>query len=675
MSLGYRREIDGLRAIAVLSVVLYHAGFPLISGGYVGVDVFFVISGYLITGIIVSDLLDGSFSLLGFYEKRARRILPALIFVLLVVSVFAWVVLTPAALKDYGDSVSATMLFGANVYFWQTLGYFTTAADFRLLLHTWSLAVEEQFYVLWPFILMLCVRLDRRTLLPATLVILTVSLLLCVLFTEGYRRESFYLAPFRAWELLAGASVYFITSRWQARGFVRALGSHLGLALVLGAIFFFDASTVFPGYAAVAPVLGSALLILCRPEGALGRFLCSRFMVFFGLISYSLYLWHWPILASMRVINGAVDLPPLVAAAAVTLSVLLAWLSWRFVESPFRDRRRLTSRRIWQLSAGAITVVLTAGVSLSVNNGVPGRLNAAQKAYAGVGREQANPFIACSNRFPSEQGLCGLGRQAVAPEVLLWGDSHAASIAPALAQVLESRGMGGVLASHDACAPLLGVIRVSGGQKGCPRFNRDVAAYSATQPGIQTVILAGRWPLNATGERAPGEPGNAVVLALQGQGGGADSTGSAPGNAAVMRSGLTRTITALLDQGKRVIILGGVPEIGWNVPSALFASSRLRIAPPAAPTRDTAERRHALSSSVGRQLAAELEVEWLPLLPVFCRPDCVIAVDGMPAYVDDDHLSAVGSLALMQEPLARLMQARSRMGVQVSAKGVGSAQR
>ena len=354
----YRPEIDGLRAIAVAAVILFHAGFALFSGGFVGVDVFFVISGFLITSIIVEELKTGRFSVLRFYERRARRILPALFMVMAACIPFAYRLLSPDDLKDFAQSLAAICLFASNVLFWGESGYFDTQAELKPLLHTWSLAVEEQFYVVFPLLLMAAWRLGRGVLLSLIGAIAVVSLFLSVDEVRNFPSAAFYLLPSRAWQLLVGALASFVADRWQAAD-VRQSAVRLaheavgwgGMAMIVLALFLFDERTPFPGLNAALPTLGTALVLLgASDRTSVGRMLAWRPLVGLGLISYSAYLWHQPLFAFTKHALLA-ELPTGLAIVLCAATIVLACLSWRYIEQPFRDRSLISRGAVFALSA------------------------------------------------------------------------------------------------------------------------------------------------------------------------------------------------------------------------------------------------------------------------------------------------------------------------------------
>jgi peptidoglycan/LPS O-acetylase OafA/YrhL len=351
--LNYRREIDGLRALAVIPVILFHAGFEWFSGGYIGVDVFFVISGYLITSIIIIEKEAKTFTFTHFYERRARRILPALFFVLFICLPFAWFWLLPNELEEFGEGLVAVTLFASNILFWLKTDYFATDAEFIPLLHTWSLAVEEQFYIFFPLLLTALWALGKRWLIAIIIFIALVSLA----FSEGLWRyaaeANFYLLISRAWELMIGTLIAFYlyqNPQQPQHDKLAQIASTLGLLLILYAIFFFDKTIPFPSLYALVPTVGTAFIILfATPYTLVGKLLSLPPFVGIGLISYSAYLWHQPIFSFVRIHHLDPPSPFLLASLSV-LSLTLAYLSWRFIEQPFRNKQRFNQRKIFLLA-------------------------------------------------------------------------------------------------------------------------------------------------------------------------------------------------------------------------------------------------------------------------------------------------------------------------------------
>lgn len=369
--MDYRKEIDGLRALAVVPVILFHAGFEVFSGGFIGVDVFFVISGYLITSIILKDLERGSFSILDFYERRARRILPALFWMLLVCLPMAWLWLLPGDAKEFSQSLLATSLFASNLFFWQQSGYFHTAAELKPLLHTWSLAVEEQYYVILPLFMLSFWRYGKRWIVSVLAIIAAISMVLAEAGSRTHPDAAFYLVPTRGWELLMGALAAFCLSQRERHPMspgIKEGAGWLGIAMIVTAILIYNKTTRFPGIYALLPTVGTLLIILfATQQTRSGRFLGNKAFVGIGLCSYSAYLWHQPLFVFARHAE-AVEPSKLVFSGLALLSMLLGWASWRFIETPFRNRERLTRRSLGIFSfTGLIIFACIGGTGSALN--------------------------------------------------------------------------------------------------------------------------------------------------------------------------------------------------------------------------------------------------------------------------------------------------------------------
>lgn len=358
----YRTEIDGLRAVAVLPVIAYHAGFAGFSGGFVGVDLFFVISGYLITSILLDELENQQFTLLGFYERRLRRILPALFLVLGCTAAVAGWLLLPHEQAAFGRSLMAVVVFASNILFWKESDYFATESEYIPLLHTWSLAVEEQYYVIFPLLLAFLWMFGRR---PIYLV-LGLLTLIGIGTCEGLWRvdagANFYLLPSRFWELLLGVlAALYLKYHSQPQGWIALVMATLGITLVIGSIYFLNTSLPFPSSYALYPTLGAVLIIIfASPQNVIGQLLSLKPLVFVGLISYSAYLWHQPLLVFARMQPYIEPNLGLMAGMAVS-SLLLAGFSWRYVERPFRNRQRFTRAPIFIFAAVGSLLFLSLG--------------------------------------------------------------------------------------------------------------------------------------------------------------------------------------------------------------------------------------------------------------------------------------------------------------------------
>lgn len=629
----YRPEIDGLRALAVLPVLLFHSGMPGFSGGFVGVDVFFVISGYLITRIIYAELRSSSFSIVHFYERRARRILPALMVVLLAATAIEMLLISPTDMIQYAKALGATVLFGSNLWFrQQAAGYFEPDVEMHPLLHTWSLAVEEQFYIVFPLLLMVCVRYSGRRVTPAVALVTLASLAWAVWAVRTSPNAAFYLAPSRAWELGIGA-LLALGAAPQLRGrAVREVLGWGGIALIVAPVLLYDGTTPFPGFAALPPCLGAALILWLAEGSSAGRILAWRPLVFVGLISYSLYLWHWPVIVLLKGIFAVDRLPIALALVAIAASLVLAVLSWRFVETPFRSPARVSRRTIFLAAAASGGAMLALSAGLWVSRGLPQRLDATSRAIAEARYDRNPRRDECMEQRPGH--FCRIGKEGAAPDFLFWGDSHADSLQPGVELAAQQAGTAGYIAARRSCAPLIGIVQ---DEPGCTDSTQGTVDWLAEHPEIRTVILIARWPYWRSGSYYRDEPGPPHAIRA------ATATQAEMDRTALFDSAVRATIEALTRMGRRVVVLGDTPEIGWDVPTRLFAAHRFGTAAPAPPTATDAEARQASAAQSFRATG----VRYLSLLPAFCAGTCRVMDGNAPLYVDDDHLSAAGARAVI----------------------------
>jgi peptidoglycan/LPS O-acetylase OafA/YrhL len=490
---SYRPDIDGLRALSVIIVVLFHAGLGM-TGGFVGVDVFFVISGYLITSLILKQQAAGRFDLVEFFARRVRRIIPAVCVMTLATLVLGSFWLSPDAWVDLARSAVAQTAMVANVWHWRTINYFSTEAELKPFLHMWSLAVEEQFYLLYPFLLIMLGKCSRRTLFFVLSAFAAMSLVLAEYFLPTRASAVYYLLPFRAWELLLGGIVSLLPRRRPTPSTEAEVA--VGLAMILIPAFLYDTQTRFPGLGALPPCLGAALVIYGGQAGntMVGRFLSSRPMVGIGLLSYSIYLWHWPLLALARNLIG-IRLPWPFAAGLILLGLGAAALSWRWVEEPVRRGSSFNSRRfsakLFVATSGLILMVASAIIA---SQGVPGRFTPRTLGYFAARtdrpfRHQVSVDAAERGDFPSF-GISE-GRDCV----MVWGDSHAMMIVPGVDAACRNFGISGIQATYSATPPLLGFIfhgsRYGLGAEG-PRFNRAVVKTILERP-VRLVVIAAHW--------------------------------------------------------------------------------------------------------------------------------------------------------------------------------------
>lgn len=422
----YRPEIDGLRSVAVLPVVLSHAGFSAFSGGFVGVDVFFVISGFLITRILLDEMQGNRFSIVKFYERRARRILPALLFVICACIPFAWYLMMPDFLQNFAQSVVATLLFANNILLALTTGYWDLESSFKPLLHTWSLGVEEQYYIIFPLLLLFTWKYARAHIGLVLSLLIVGSLIFAEAGWRNFPAQNFYLPFGRAWELLAGSLAAFVMPRLPDRTRYDGLLSGAGLLAILFAIFCFSETTPSPSLYMAVPVVGSlAIILYCRPQTVAHRILSAGPLVFIGLISYSLYLWHQPVFAFARVAS-LVPVPSGHMGILTALCILLSWLTWKYVEQPFRDRKKISIKSFTAGTAALSALLVAGGLYLHVKEGLP------ERTFPNIS-EQGDVYISYNERINA------YARDDFAPgardRILVIGDSYGRDVANVLLEI------------------------------------------------------------------------------------------------------------------------------------------------------------------------------------------------------------------------------------------------
>ena len=497
----YRPDIDGLRAIAVGSVLAYHAFPSLLPGGFIGVDIFFVISGFLITTILLQSLAAGDFSYRDFYARRIRRIFPALVLVLLATLAFGWYVLLPGEFSQLGKQTTGGAAFFANLVFLGEAGYFDATAETKPLLHLWSLGIEEQFYIFWPLLLGLAWR-KRWPILRVTLAVATVSFLVNVLTVQPHRAAAFYSPLSRAWELMAGGLLAVMqlqaaaaAGQGQAGGRVwkKHLQSIVGIALIVLGLFMTRSTKAFPGWWALLPVLGAASCIAAGPGGVLNKYLLSnRVMVWIGLISYPLYLWHWPLLSYARIVTGGE--PPLqLRVVLVVASIVLAWATYRFLE---RFVKLHLSLAMLRGLAGAGAALALTGVIVFLGTPTPRHDSPALQAVADATRED-NYYDGFEEAALGDQFVyrAGSGKR----NVLLIGDSHVEQYAPRALELVRTqpdKARTIYFATKGSCPPVPGLF--SGLDTGCDE-RRTAVLELALKPEIDSVVLGACWSCYFTG--------------------------------------------------------------------------------------------------------------------------------------------------------------------------------
>jgi peptidoglycan/LPS O-acetylase OafA/YrhL len=644
----YQPAIDGLRAVAVILVLLFHAKAPLFSGGYVGVDVFFVISGYLIATLIQNEHAAGRFTLIGFYERRIRRIFPALFLVLLTTTAIATIVMLPPDLARFGSSVVASALFVANFYFWaQRLNYLQDRPDFEPLLHTWSLAIEEQFYLLFPIFMLVARRVFKRLDL-AFLAVALFSLALSVFLSTTHPRAAFYASPSRAWELLLGAWLAVTSVRdLVPRRAIPAL-QWAGLILIAVAAVGYDTRTPFPGFAALVPCIGAALLIAwCDLKTRVIGALSQPFLVWVGLISYPLYLWHWALLVLARIELLREPAAHEIALVYLAAAVLAAG-TWQYIEKPVRARTGPVPVNFLFVSATAVTCLVVAiGVGLrttQVSRAPPlavARILAAAKDFS--------PSRAgCHNwdrKNPAQFSDCVMGnRDRPEFDFALWGDSHAGAVAGAVDAVGQELGQKGLQLTADNCPPLLRTqVFVNGALSDCEARN-ETALTLLRQHHVRRVLLVGAWV------QYLGNYDQAIRPS--------DEPSAAINNTAAFLVTLRQTVSLLRAAGIDVVLVGPAPEIGWHVPSVLAARKWRGQALPDGPSLgDFLENQRKVLPAL-----KQLEADGLPVMyphERLCRPTCIVHLVGQILYSDNEHLTTPGADLLRPMFARQLSRART----------------
>ena len=627
----YRREVDGLRAVAVVSVILGHGGFTFVPGGFVGVDIFFVISGFLITTIILSDLQKNKFSILEFYERRARRILPALAVVMLACLPAAFLIMTPSHLADFGNSFAATSLFASNIYFWRSTDYFAMAAEFQPLLHTWSLAIEEQFYVGFPLLMLLLFRFGRRLLLTCVCVFLILSLVLAEWGSRNYASANYYLLPTRMWELLAGSICAFLLEKSamdRVGSKARSALTTVGAVLIVLSVAWIDENTPFPSVYALMPVMGAVLIILfCNPTQAVGAVLSHPFMVGAGLLSYSAYLWHQPMFAFARLSSFGDPAQWVMLMLSVSIWPL-AYLTWRFVEQPFRVRgghQALLSSRTLLLNLSVVLLLAFSfiGAWISISNGFPSRLSVAEQellAWRDYDRRLAFRADQCFLTNDAPEAFDESCDRA-SDEIVLWGDSHAGALYRGVEHSAVALGETVTQWTSSACPPIRG-IKISN-RPHCDEINDFVFEKVADrQPRL--LAIHSNWS---------GHFHNPARIAQ-----------------------FRQTLVALKDVAPetRIVLLGSIPQWSPSLPEQMLRQSAPLIVGQRLATDLT--RVHE-ADDVLEGLASDLGLDFISVVDGVCEGEfctsVVPGVDGLasPLLFDDDHLTWSGAVHVSEAVL------------------------
>lgn len=636
----YRPDIDGLRALAVLPVIIFHAGADWLPGGFVGVDIFFVISGFLISSIILREIRQDKFSFLNFYERRLRRIIPALLAMILVVVIVFQIIALPEQSITTSESGLAALLSMSNFYFWQQAGYFSPTAEFIPLLHTWSLSLEEQFYLLFPVFVLFLWRFNipiNSTLVFAIVIAFFISLWL----SENKPSVAYYLLPARVWELGFGVVLASgVVPKFRGK-LINQVVPAFGIGVIFFSFFYINSTMIFPGWVALLPCIGAAMVIHGDGKSWVSRrVLSSKPMIMIGLLSYSLYLWHWPVMSAIRIKTASIHLDLWHAIFSIVVTFFLAWLSWKYIEKPFRNRNLLPVKNMLNI-LGAASVVLFTIAAISVfNSGFPSRVGEPARIALSASKD-VDPYRSYCQNLENHDG-CKFGDIDAPVTYAIIGDSHAAAIRPAIEFSGLMGDASGTLYWKGACPLLEGAyLKDHPGRAECEDFKSSVWNKIESNEDLEAVILAGRWPFHMTGWLPESGGSNRTWLID-------DKTvkASSEENSNVLRRSLGRSLDRLAALEVNVYVIGAVPEPGFDVPVTIALARHAGLDVPSNIRRSTVEERAGSADYlVKKEVEKRSGVRFLSIWESFCGLEgCKLEVDGVPIYYDDDHLSYNGAI-------------------------------
>lgn len=641
----YRPDIDGLRAIAVLAVIFYHLNVPFISGGFVGVDIFFVISGYLISSIIYSEIKSQSFSLKGFYIRRIRRIFPVLFFIIFVTTIAGSFILPQLQLNEFYASILSVAWFTSNIFFWLHNDYFSVAAELKPLLHTWSLSVEEQFYVFFPLLMVVVSKHRYKIMLTILMFLLISSFALSLYLSDDFVSANFYLAPGRAWEFLAGTLLAINILPDIKHKIIRQFVAMLGFGMIVFSVYILDRQSVFPGANALYPVFGTALLIYAGIEKNTTKqslsqplilaMLSTSVLRYIGLISYSLYLWHWPVIALIKnQISGELD-------SSVKLSVfivvfILSVLSYQFIERPFRNKPRIT--KFINLKFGLLVMLTMSFIGSSLY------------LYTNYAKKDSENFQSREEILTNLSQLktcflepetldsvsrCSFGKKNSDKLFLLWGDSHTLAMYPAFVKLASDSGWYGIHASITGCPPLLDVTIDD--VKHCNASAAQNVKTFLLENQIDVVFLVSRWGLYETGWIRNGrlmEPHSFVSDAhLKGI--------DAQSSTRVLHRAMGKTLQFLTQETDvKVNILLPVPVLPDIIDK--YTNEHMNVVK----TDDYLAQRASIVQRIN-DLNINQSFHVIDPVDVLCaKKNCKLFEQGKPLYLDDNHLSPLGAMKI-----------------------------
>ena len=635
----YRKDIDGLRAFAVLPVIFFHAGFSLFSGGYLGVDIFFVISGFLISGIILCDLENNRFTISNFYERRIRRILPALFVVLILSSLVAYLVLLPGEMRKFSQSLFSVIFFASNIFFWLDSNYFDSGSELKPLLHTWSLSVEEQFYIFFPLLMILIWKLSMKLQQTVIVIILFLSLILTSGIVPIDSSAKFYWLPFRAWELLLGViAMYISKNSLLLNSSLKQLLSIVGLMAIFVPMILYDSSTPTPSLWTLIPCFGCFLLLAFGSESTVvGKLLSLRVFVFIGLLSYSAYLWHQPIFVFSRILNIS-ELSFAQYGPLILLTFFLAYLSYRFIETPLRNRKKYSFRPILFVMSILAIGIAAFGLRGHFTEGYMDRFTKAELSNYLVFDKEENE---CVGTIPKE--LWCLNDDS---ELIVIGDSHADALFRGFSK--DDKLSKIIL---YGCPPLVNITKENDNfGPDCNNDFKNALEYISSNENLKYVILHSRWPLFVEQTRFDNkeggvEYGDEIRISF---------TNSFKKNyQESFRDAFKETIKLISDLGKQVIVVYPVPEVGWHVPTVVTRNKLMNIDKNELSTSyevflDRTKNSYDILDSATQHTPIRIYPEKI-FCNTFQEKRCTAYFEGKLFYGDDDHLSLLGAQLLSEQ--------------------------
>jgi peptidoglycan/LPS O-acetylase OafA/YrhL len=672
----YRPDIDGLRAIAVCIVIFFHFGIPGFSGGFIGVDVFFVLSGYLIGSIILHQLKNNKFSFTRFYFRRVRRLFPVFAVVLIVTTIAAYRLMLPNDFREYGQSVIASSVYLSNILFYMEAGYFDTASHLKPLLHTWSLSVEEQFYIVFPILAWLIYLIKKNWIFPLFLSFTCLSLIAAEWYLSTNASAVFYLYPFRAWEMFIGVCLATQALPKIRSPRMNGLAALSGLTMILAPNFIYTSATSFPGLSALIPCLGTCLLIHTggHHKPFAHRLLTTIPAVFIGKISYSLYLWHWPVFV-LYMYDKNNEPAVIDIILMMIMTVVAAILSWKYIETPFREGKALFSKTPFSVfAATAVTSIALIGVGyvFHTSKGLPSRFDAQTAKFANAANDLFGDFSGChgiDNKQLKDIEYCILGDPFNSNNyTLIWGDSHGGAYKRGLEQAITKNGHSAILAWTGGCPPVFGIDKDESASSRaidalCTKRNKAIQKLITSDKRINAVVLVGRWSYYLNGQGVGVDKENSITLWPED-----GKKGDVNNQSDFFVDKLKQTISELSAANHGVFVVEQTPE---------FSQYKARIVALGLingnidkdfESLTTEDYKQVLQRQQKIQDVIEAEdskgiITVLKTHHFFCNESqCSLVIDGEPLYFDNNHLSSTGSLKVnsMFQPLIRYLDKKAK---------------